>query len=140
MGRAVYVTTRSAATTTTSVDDCLLALRVTYFAMTSPKTTISALVAAILTILYFVVDKFFGVQLPNEVVGAIGTVFGIALGALGVFARDNRVSSEDVGIKDRVIGTAGAGSTIKLAEPVEIVEPEPQTTPEPAAQAKDFEQ
>lgn len=75
-------------------------------------------------------------SLPHwlRVAGLAMSVVGLALA--GIFARDNDVSSEDVGIKDRAHGTAGAGSTIKLAEPVEIVESEPLTTPEPAVAAK----
>jgi hypothetical protein len=70
-----------------------------------------------------------------RVAGLILSVIGLALA--GIFARDNDVSSEDVGIKERVTATIGAGSTVQLAEPVEVVEPEPQTTPEPAAPGKD---
>lgn len=72
-----------------------------------------------------------------RVTGLILSVVGLALA--GIFARDNDVSSEDVGIKDRVVGELVEGSAIKLAQPDEIVEPEPMTAPEPAAQAKPTE-
>lgn len=72
-----------------------------------------------------------------RVAGLIASVVGLA--AAGIFARDNDVSSEDVGIKGRVVGEIVEGSAIKLAEPVEVVEPEPQTTPEPAVAAKSTE-
>ena len=65
------------------------------------------------------------------------SVVGLALA--GIFARDNDVSSEDVGIKERVVGEIVEGSAIKLAKPVEVVEPDPQTAQEPAAQAKEPE-
>ena len=111
--------------------------RVSYFAMTSPKTTYSAIVAALLAIVYFVLDRWLDIDIPPDVEGAIGVLIAAAVGAIGAFARDNNVTSEQVNLKGQVVGTAGAGSTIKPAEPVEVVEPEPQTTPEPAAQAKD---
>lgn len=70
-------------------------------------------------------------SLPHwlRVAGLAMSVVGLALA--GIFARDNDVSSEDVGIKESVTATIGAGSTVTLAKPVEVVEPEP------AAVAKD---
>jgi hypothetical protein len=105
--------------------------------MTSPKTTYSALVAALLAIVYFALDRWLGVDIPPDIEGAIGVIVFTLVGAVGAFARDNNVTSEQANLKGQVVGTAGAGSTIKLAEPVEVVEPEPETTPEPTVPAKD---
>jgi hypothetical protein len=89
----------------------------------SYRTTWAALAAALSILIYFVLEKWLGYDLPADVEGAIGAVVAAAIGAIGVFARDNRVSSEDAGIKDRVVGDVVEGSAIRLAQPVEIVEP-----------------
>ena len=62
----------------------------------SYRTTFAALAAAIPTLIYFVVEKWVGFDLPSEVEGAIGTIVATAILALGSYARDNRVTSEDV--------------------------------------------
>ena len=58
------------------------------------KKTLAALAAAIPTLIYFVVEKWIGFDLPSEVEGAIGTIVATAILALGSYARDNRVTSE----------------------------------------------
>lgn len=135
-GRVAWLTL-SSCTTTTDGADCRTVRRVPYFVVTSPKTTVSAIVAAVLAIVYFALDRWVGVDIPPEVEGAIGVIVAALVAAVGTFARDNNVTSEQANLKGSVVGTAGTGSTIKLAEPVEVVEPSPETTPEPAAQAKD---
>jgi hypothetical protein len=98
----------------------------------SYRTTWSALAAAVPIIVYFVIEKLIGYDLPSEVEGAVGTIVGAAILALGTYARDNRVTSEDAGLKKQVVGEVGAGSTIKLAEPVEVVEAEPAKSQDPS--------
>jgi hypothetical protein len=61
----------------------------------SYRTTRAALAAAIPILIYFVLEKWVGLDLPSEVEGAIGTIVGVAILALGSYARDNRVSTEE---------------------------------------------
>lgn len=80
-----------------SLTDCLSPSHEPYCIMgPSYRTSVSAIVAAALTIVYFIADKWLHIELPDSVLGAIGVLFGSALLSLGVNARDNKVTSEQV--------------------------------------------
>jgi hypothetical protein len=80
------------------------------------RTSASAIVAAALTILYFVLDKWLRIQLPDTVLGAIGVLASIAIGSLGVNARDNRVTSEAVASSGKPV-VIGSGVELRAAAP-----------------------
>jgi hypothetical protein len=106
---------------------------------TSWRSTAGAASTAAIVLFGFFYERIFKDPLPADVRDALVLLFATAVTWWGASTRDNRVSSEDVGIKGRVVGEIVEGSAIKLAEPVEVVEPEPQTTPDPAVAAKPTE-
>lgn len=101
------------------------------------QSTVGAASTAAIVLFGFFYERLFKEPLPADVRDALVLLFATAVTWWGAATRDNRVSSEDVGIKDRVVGEVVAGSAIVLKQPVEIVDPEPQTTPEPAVAAKE---